>query len=338
MQKKIILYALFFVVINSCNSQNNKSQLPKLTSKEGLIVNKKAYKYDTAPLNFLDRKYLKNGFYLPDASPSYPTLSFFDKRLGGFSVYYIGKTPYEQYLWNTTNSNGFFEQFTNIQEAIADRKLINKKVEDVLKSREQEYYILASFLPLEAIAKYYNDGSGDFDIKEDAYIYFYLYKNSKWVLIKKTKAKSINKEGISLYNSIILEYLLKRTSPIKPEYQGYYSVSVETEATTTGMASIAYYFTITKDKINLETNTSHEPITCNGEYKAIEKDNILELYYIGNDETCKSLEPLFKIKKENNQYYILGVGGEATNGTWQLLERKSHTLAQIVMTSPKYFW
>ncbi len=142
-----------------------------------------------------------------------------------------------------------------------------------------------------------------------------------------------NKKLIAKYSNIPQElksdnnyiYLLreeKSQKEINSKWLGYYSICVQTEATTTGMASISYYFTITKDKINLETNTYHEPITCNGEYKAIEKNNILELYYVGEEENCQSIEPSFKIKKQGNKYYIKAIGGLGTSYKWIRLDKK----------------
>lgn len=112
------------------------------------------------------------------------------------------------------------------------------------------------------------------------------------------------------------------THPIAEKYIGTFSVGVETEATTTGMASIEYTFTITNEFVQLETNTYHEPIRCNGTYKALEKENILELYYTGDEEFCDTENPMFFLKEKKGKLYAQGLGGEGTYHDWIKLERK----------------
>lgn len=97
---------------------------------------------------------------------------------------------------------------------------------------------------------------------------------------------------------------------------GKYNKSVETEETTTGTASVHYYFSVSKDKVKLETTTFHEPIACNGEYTANEKGNLLELVYSGIEKNCFSKKPNFIIKREKNKYFIKGLGGEGSNNVW----------------------
>lgn len=103
---------------------------------------------------------------------------------------------------------------------------------------------------------------------------------------------------------------------------GNYNIYIETEATSTGMASISYSFTIKDKEAILKTNTYHESIRCNGKYVIKENNNILELYYNDTEEECKSDSPVFYIKKEGAKYYIKGVGGEATFNEWILLEKE----------------
>ncbi|MCS3869686.1 hypothetical protein J3D55_002602 [Chryseobacterium ginsenosidimutans] len=111
----------------------------------------------------------------------------------------------------------------------------------------------------------------------------------------------------------------------KPDtFKGNYSVYIETEATTTGMASISYSFKIQGNEAILETNTYHEPIRCNGKYLIKSNNNILELYYNDEEIDCKADSPAFYIKKEGGKYFIKGIGGEATFNEWILLERKDN--------------
>ncbi len=110
---------------------------------------------------------------------------------------------------------------------------------------------------------------------------------------------------------------------VQSGFDGRYKVYVETEQTTTGMASISYDFIINAGKATLTTNTYHEPIRCNGDYKLVEKDNILQLFYNGKEANCKSSEPTFTIKKEGKNYFVKGTGGEGTYNTWIKLKKEN---------------
>lgn len=114
-----------------------------------------------------------------------------------------------------------------------------------------------------------------------------------------------------------LEY---KKTPSK--YLGEFSVYAETEATTTGMASISYYLTINKTEAILKTNTYHEPIRCNGKYAIVDKDSLIELHYSGTESNCSSDYPDFEIKNKGNQFFIKGVGNEANSGEWVELKKK----------------
>lgn len=109
---------------------------------------------------------------------------------------------------------------------------------------------------------------------------------------------------------------------IQPKYYGNFYVDVETEATTTGMASISYYFTISKKGVILRTNTYHEPTRCNGIYLGKVVDNILELYYQGTEQYCTDENPNFKLKKEGDKFFIQGLGGEGTFNEWVEIKKE----------------
>jgi|GEM_PF-4079939 len=117
-------------------------------------------------------------------------------------------------------------------------------------------------------------------------------------------------------NQTINDPELKGVESINPTFQGNFSLTLETEETTAGTAYIQYSFNIKRDIATLTTVTYHEPITCNGDYKVIENNKILELHYSGNEKNCKSKEPNFRIKKEGLDYFIKGVGGEGTFNEW----------------------
>jgi len=113
----------------------------------------------------------------------------------------------------------------------------------------------------------------------------------------------------------------EQNAKIDEKYMGTFSASVETEGTTSGMASIDYIFTITHELIRLETNTYQEPIRCNGRYKAVAKNRVLELYYTGDEEFCDTENPMFFLKEERGNLYVKGLGGEGTYNEWIKLER-----------------
>ena len=105
-------------------------------------------------------------------------------------------------------------------------------------------------------------------------------------------------------------------------YFGKFSAGVNTEATTTGKASLTYNFVVTKSVVMLSTNSYHEPIRCNGNYNGKLNNHILELYYDGIQQNCKSDDPNFKIKKVGQKFFVQGLGGEGTFNEWVELQKK----------------
>ncbi len=89
------------------------------------------------------------------------------------------------------------------------------------------------------------------------------------------------------------------------KFQGEFSSTVETEETTSGTASITYHFDIKNDIAVLTTKTYHEPIRCNGNYKAVENNGILELFYAGDEESCQSKNSKSSWKTKNITYKVL---------------------------------
>lgn len=276
--------------------------------------------FEIAPVNFLDKKYQENGFVLPDTSKTertYPSYLSSDD-LGVFSVNYIGKTVSEQFFWEADYMFGFFSDEN--KATIGNPKITDQKVKDVLKKNSDKYYIVAAYFPKEEMTDY--KSPEDFKMKDDAWVYFYLYDHNKWTFIKKTASNKIDKKGIMLYNDLLLDYKLKDVKPIPKEFQGKFSVNVETEITSTGMANITYHFSILKDKVMLEMESFHEPVTCMGAYKALQHENVLDLFYVENDDIrCKQINNTFSIKKENDKYYVKGAGALATSEDWVELSK-----------------
>lgn len=112
------------------------------------------------------------------------------------------------------------------------------------------------------------------------------------------------------------ETVLEKPNEIPTKFYGDFYVGVETEATTNGMASISYYFSLSEKGADLKTNTYHEPIRCNGKYRGQMNSDILELFYDGNEDNCANDESDFKIKKEGKKLFIQGLGGEGTYSEW----------------------
>ena len=109
---------------------------------------------------------------------------------------------------------------------------------------------------------------------------------------------------------------------IPATYFGSFTANVETEATTTGMASISYHFSITEVRAKLRTTSFHEPIQCEGRYKGHLENGILNLVYDGTEENCKTEGPNFKIKKADQMFFVQGLGGEATFNEWIELQKE----------------
>lgn len=128
-------------------------------------------------------------------------------------------------------------------------------------------------------------------------------------------------KNISKKEANTIENKIENSSKIPSKYYGNFYAGVETEATTTGMASISYYFTISKKGVYLETSTYHEPIRCNGKYQGKMNKNILELFYVGAEQNCGNDYSNFKIKNEGERLYINGLGGEGTLNVWFELKK-----------------
>ncbi|MCC9016435.1 hypothetical protein [Flavobacterium lipolyticum] len=321
--KKIIKVSVLLLLLSSCKQEVTREAAEKANKEtDKKEVSKEVYvDYTIPPVNFLEAKYKVNGYYLQDHSPTFPVYFFDLEDLGFFNVNYIGKSSLIQDYWSVYNKKGFFSEF-KINTGDETSKEINDKVSQILKQKLNEYYIIASFLPKEAVSKYYNDGSGDFDLKENACTYFYIHENNKWVFLKKLLTNKITKEGIDLYTELLLSYKLKNLKAIDEIYQGNFSATVEEELTTEGTGHSTYNFIISEDKISLKLDSFYGQSIGEGDYKGIEENNVLELYYNGNDDRCIKLDPTYLIKKEENKYFIKGVGGEGTFHEWIKLDKK----------------
>ena len=130
---------------------------------------------------------------------------------------------------------------------------------------------------------------------------------------------TINKNiglNVDINNEVKTKILLYQTS-----WDGNYNLYIEGEKLSTGeMSGRDYSFIIKMGKVVLKANSFHEPIFCEGEYKALEKNNQLEIIYAGNNpDFCKQNEANFIIKKEGNKFFIKG--SDFNTDKWLLLKK-----------------
>lgn len=195
---KQILFCLLLILINDCknstkNEVGNTSEITEMIPKKE--VNKQ--------INFLDIKYQKNGFSVPDDLDGdlYPSYSYFDKSIGVFSVNYIGKNSDIRYYWNINNPKGYFSNKNDFSENLANN---SSAIKQVINS--DDYYIFVNYIP----AKYIKEDDEEFNIINGAITSFYLYENSEWVKIDEIKTKNIPQRTFQYYIDIINSY--KKTS------------------------------------------------------------------------------------------------------------------------------
>jgi len=304
--KNIIFFVLLFI-ITICQGQTNE--------QENNIAIKKVVSEQSLKIDFLDKKYHKGGYYINDDINGnlYPSYSYYDKKIGSFSVNYVAKSLVEQNFWNINNKDGFFAKYRSPEDGSHDSKNILKHL------NTDDYYVVVEYLPSKHI-KFIGGAEEEFDVKPNAKTEFYVYENKQWINLGTVETKKIPEKEYQYYITLIQDRNKNREVPIL--YQGNFSTFVNTESTSTGMASITYNFKINPQSIVLKENTYHEPIICEGFYNAIKEENILKLYYFGNDMNCVSIEPKFRIKYEKGNYYIKGIGSLSTVDNWIEMKKK----------------
>ncbi|UMQ41121.1 hypothetical protein MKS83_17170 [Chryseobacterium sp. Y16C] len=303
----LVIFSTFFYT--GCKKDNKvKTSIKKEENKNNEIKNA-----NDPVIEFLNKKYQDPKPIIQDAPNPFPTYTFSDKKLGGFSIDYIGKANAIQYFWNVKNENGYFSKYPNPEDAAYQSDNIKKLL------NTNDYYIIASYLPSKYIS-YIDKESDEFDLKPGAKTSFYLYENATWRLINETETSKIPEDVLAFEVGLIQKDKFNSINNSTENYDGAHSVSVETEANTTGMASISYNFNIKKGATNLSLTTYHESNLCDGKYFAIEKNNMLEVYYADDQLSCISIDPKFHIKKEGKKFYIKGVGGEATYNQWIIMK------------------
>jgi hypothetical protein len=140
---------------------------------------------------------------------------------------------------------------------------------------------------------------------------------------------------IFLVSIATLFFSCKKESTFKKEFSTYiqpqeikswigkYNILIEDESLSDGSVSGRIWsFTINEKNILLETESYQEPIFCDGEYVYKFEKNILNLYYNGVSENCKSSSPNFSIKKEKDKYLISSPDfGKKHEGKWLILKK-----------------
>lgn len=306
---KKIIFLILLVSLQSCDGQEKKSEKTKTVTED----KKYQIKNIDSVIDFLDKKYQTQGFVIPDTPNPSPSYSYLDKKIGGFTVNYIGKTKQLQYFWNVSNANGYFSKFQNPEDAASKSNDIRKHI------NTKDYYIVASYLPSKYIS-YLGGVDGEFDLKSNAETTFYLYEDSKWKEIGKIETTKIPENILAYETNLIQKYKFNLYQKSTSVYNGTHKVTVETSIPTAEIARSKYNFKINQNNINLSLVTYLEPPLCDGNYFGIERNDILELYYTGNELSCISISPKFFIKKENNHFYIKIVNSRENINEWLLME------------------
>ncbi|MDR2236625.1 MAG: hypothetical protein LBE92_10915 [Chryseobacterium sp.] len=309
----IVIFTLSYFPI-SCkeHSQTPKANLSE--SVKNIDIRKESKQQDSLIINFLDKKYQSNGLFIPDYSPSFPSYTYSDKKVGIFSVNYIGKTSQAQQYWDINNKNGYFSKYQNPEQAsnLSDdiKKFVNLT----------DYYILASYTPNKYIS-YIDNTYDEFELKPNAVTYFYLYIDKTWKLIHEISTDKIPIDDLLKFQTNILQKeILKNNNNLINKYDGVYNVIIETSIPSAEIARSKYTFTIKGQNVDLSLITYLNPPLCEGKYFAVEKNNMLELYYFGDQLSCISIDPKFYIKKEGKKFYIKGIEGEATYNQWIIMK------------------
>lgn len=308
---KKIFFIFLVISLQCCNGQENnkfKTSIKKEDNEKPEIKN-----VNDPLIKFLNKNYQDQKPIIPDTPNLYPTYSFSDKKIGCFTIDYIGKTNIIQYFWNVKNENGYFSKYPNPEDAAYQSDKIKKLI------NTNDYYIIASYLPSKYIS-YADQETEEFNLKPNAKTYFYLYENGTWRLINETETSKIPEDILPFEVGLIQKDKFNNTNNVTENYDGSHFVSIETETTTTGMASISYNFNIKRSVANVSLTTYHESNLCEGKYFTIEKNNLLEVYYFGDQLSCISIDPKFYIKKEDKKFYIKGVGGETTYNQWVMMK------------------
>lgn len=162
---KMLLVFLLFVM---CKGQNDKSP----------IQQEKKENHETLNINFLDKKYFTS--YSLDANNQMPIMSYYDNKIGQFTLYYIGKSEEIQKSWmNFDSKNGLSYEEEPDEKYL---KNLNKLISKNLNSNINNYNIIADYIP----SKYIHNKADELIYSYPLVKKYYQYdsKNKAWKFLK----------------------------------------------------------------------------------------------------------------------------------------------------------
>ncbi len=352
-----ILVLLSLVAFISCDkkgdkktiSNSNKIETVKSDDKGNYI--KKAIELNQADfVHYIDTVKNINTFYQFGESNSYTILGYCCK----FNRYDFVKRLISRKADIKLGEEDDYYQYDALYVAIENQheKLVDLLLEN--KANVNSTYTESGLSPLslacqfsnfhiiEALINHNADIKGNYNPETDMasipIIEAVMSKNKEAIKLLVEKGADVNQVGLDeisalsyaktnnpeIYNLLnqLLKDKVKFSTPITEKFLGKFEAHVDGEYTTEGRGHTTYYFTITTNEIVLKLESFMGNFLCEGNYKGVEKEDVLELYYIENDDRCKHSKPNFFIKKDGEKYFIKGVGGEATYNDWVKIDKK----------------
>lgn len=304
----LIAYIFMFF---SCKHKEKNETSSEILTKLNMVQNQnEPFKNIKLPLSSANINFKTDslGYYISNRK-DYISSDLLDiDLLVKDSIIPIGKMKFQRY---SIYIYGYGKVGEEILQPIIMAKTYDNK-NNIIDSLELQRYQSWDY-ELQKTFVYNEDNN--IEIFENTIAYKLNNINEEGVKTSKRHKYFLNENGnfINLYN--------KKTSK-KSEYNGSFSINVETELTENGLGSINYLFRIDGETAILNTDTFHEPIRCNGLYKIKSNENFIELYYADVEKSKCSLDkPNYIIKKVNGQFFITGVGGEATINEWLILKK-----------------
>ena len=240
-------------------------------------------------------------------------LKMFDKQQNCYVVEFdnLGQDYYGNFLIN--KKTGVIQVFAYQQIKINENRIVSFENQEEIIGFENQYEATK--------LRFYDvDDEGIYTLtyglwNDKIRIIDFYWKDKTTLFLKCTDS-----DDNTLYFSLNTDQMKQeQTISLSEKWVGKYTVYVSCET----IASIRYNFTIRETSVDLETNTIHSPIRCNGSYFAKEDENgMLHLkYWEDKEDTCHFEE--FWIKESEGNYYILGVGCLETSSKWIELESES---------------
>lgn len=287
---KLTTLIVLLLSLSSCNGQDNniKNKSPQQTISETPINPK-----NKAPTNFLEKKYQKQGFFLPDEPNPYPNYTYFNKDEGAIKVSFIGKTKAVQDFWHIENSSGYFANKKNNMLAAQDSETILNFID------KKDYFIVSSYLPIRYI-RFINGTDGEFELKDNAQTSFYLYENNRWKHLTDLKTREIPEN----YFSFIQDLIKNNENSVPVPNTNKEEFSSNSSATTQ----------------SFEIKNGTYRIDCSKKYPSlyiVDKEGQLSFYTQKNKWVSISIS----LKKKENGYgvkynFLTGVSGKNKDLNW----------------------